>query len=383
MHSSLRRRTRRVLAGLVGAALSLAGAAAIVTTGPASATADARPWVVRHVTGWQVKNQTSTAFTVTGADRAYWNAVRYRGAFGDPAVVRAGNRWYAYATNTGSRKVPVLTSTTLTTWTPVQHVYAPSGRLEAGDALAYAPGWVIYPGAGKGLWAPSVARMGRGYTLAYSGQASWLSGQRHYCIGLARAERPDGRFRPTSSKPLECSPTAPQGAIDPELFVDGGGRNWLLWKFSGVWGHPATIYIRRLNAAGTGWAAGSRATALIKNSHMKNWEGPTIENPSMIRYGGIYYLFFSGGSYKTSSYATGYAVCRSVAGPCRKAGNPIMTTATTTHGGPGGADVFRKGQNLHLVYHAWSGIGASRIRVMHVATLRQRADRSIGLLHAG
>ncbi|MDN5746888.1 MAG: hypothetical protein L0H31_17500, partial [Nocardioidaceae bacterium] len=43
----------------------------------------------------------------------------YRGYFADPDIVKAGNQWFAYATNTSHLRLPTLVSRDLRTWTPV------------------------------------------------------------------------------------------------------------------------------------------------------------------------------------------------------------------------------------------------------------------------
>ena len=47
----------------------------------------------------------------------------------------------------------------------------------------------------------------------------------------------------------------------------------------------------------------------------------------MIRYAGRYYLFYSGAGYANSSYATGYAICDTPLGPCRRVSDrPLLET---------------------------------------------------------
>ena len=112
-------------------------------------------------------------------------------------------------------------------------------------------------------------------------------------------------------------PGSARGVIDPELFVDRG-TPYLLWKREGS---PQEILVRRMNASATRFAAGSRARVLLRPD--RRWEGSTVENPSMIRHRGRYLLFYSGNDWTTRRYATGYAVCASPLGPCRK-GRPLL-----------------------------------------------------------
>ena len=73
------------------------------------------------------------------------------------------------------------------------------------------------------------------------------------------------------------------------------------------------------------------------------WESPLIENPSMIYYAGRYYLFYSGGAYGNSSYATGYAICTTPLGPCTRASTePLLATGGRVAGTGGGARLRRR-----------------------------------------
>ena len=106
--------------------------------------------------------------------------------------------------------------------------------------------------------------------------------------------------------------------IDPSIFRDPRTHHiYLAWAAEGIPHHrKGRLAIRRLNDRGTGWARGSRRHDLL--SFTQRWESVIVENPSMIRYRGTLYLFYSANHYSTSHYATGYAICRTVAGPCTK-----------------------------------------------------------------
>lgn len=294
--------------------------------------------------------------------------VGYGGVFADPDITFYQGTWYAVATNTGGANLPVLTSTDLSHWSA------------AGNGLPAMAGWVRR--SAGGLWAPSIARVGDGWTAAYSAPGGTLGGERHNCIGLARASSPAGPYRPVG-EPL-CYGQSLLGVIDPDVFVDDEGTPWLLWKFSGIRGQrPAGIFIRQLDADGSGFADGSETTELLTRSLA--WEGRTIENPSMVQFRGVTYLFYSGNSWKTSSYATGYAICTDPTGPCVRPGDgaPLLTTASTGKLGPGGASAFRDRESLRLLYHAWAPGRIGSLRGPHVAGLWQRRDGTLELVHPG
>ncbi|WP_157515030.1 glycoside hydrolase family 43 protein [Nocardioides sp. J54] len=323
----------------------------------------------------QLPQQRRPAPVVVAGGSEQWRAgVAYRGYFADPDVVRANGRWYAYATNTAGLRLPTLVSRDLVTWTPLT-----DGAGRAVDPLQPA-GWVRSRGRGKSLWAPGVDKVGNGWTAAYAAPAGTSGGERHNCIGLSRGPSPAGPFRPVG-EPL-CYGQAQLGVIDPDVFVDETGVPWLLWKFSGVVNRrPAGLFIRQLNRDGTGFAEGSETRELLTLS--ERWEGDTIENPSMVQFRGVTYLFYSGSSWERADYATGYAICAGPQGPCvrQNQGLPLLSTATTGHPGPGGASAIVTGKSLRLVYHAWDRVGG--LRRLHVAGLWQREDGTLEVVHPG
>lgn len=123
------------------------------------------------------------------------------------------------------------------------------------------------------------------------------------------------------------------------------------------------------------------------------WEGYTIENSSMIRYQGRYYLFYSGNysgvtdAAGHSAYATGYAICpRGPRAACSRVtvGAPLLGS-TSTEAGPGGASPFIDAAgHLRLVYaFFWPGENRTdqgpsesdhHPRRMNVATLTVNAS---------
>lgn len=301
----------------------------------------------------------------------------YNGPFPDPDIVSYDGRWYAYSTNTAMLHLPTLVSDDLVTWTPITD--------EAGnryDPMPVVGDWVQGGISGpSGLWAPSVAKMGEGWTAAYVGQQSIIDGHRHNCIGLARATAPWGPFVPLGPA-VECPTDMKYGPIDPDLFVDADGRNWMLWKDPGAVGlRPNSIFARQLNPDGTGWADGSTPHEILRLAG--GWEGPIVENPSMIQFRGVYYLFYSGNFYNTDKYATGYAICDTPAGPCtRPSSEPLLHTGNS-HISPGGASAFEDDGSLRLIYHAWVPGRINDLRTIHIAGLWKNDDDTLSVIDVG
>ena len=327
--------------------------------------------------------------------------------FADPSVLVEGGTAYGYATNSifPSINVQVSTSSDLYAWSPPQ------------EAMPETPAWAWRMSVGGEFWAPTVGRFGDRYLLYFAAHHRLAPiFDPGWCIGYAVATSPAGPFTP-GAEPLICGvmaeepisplgPLAPgtpagppgplgqpgtpavpgppvpvtgAGVIDPQVYVAPDGRRYLHFKVIDnryqIWGVPL---------GGDGTTVGAVAFGLVElPDTTTTWErtaGPPrpvtiLENPTMVRHGSgaePYELFYSGGDWRTSDYATGRARCASPLGPC---------TRTTTDqgwlvsrggvGGPGGASTFTglDGQPW-LAYHAWErGLPISNGRRLHVEPL--------------
>jgi beta-xylosidase len=278
-----------------------------------------------------------------GSD-AFTPAQPYRGDFPDPTVWRVGGRFYAAATTVSALNLPVLTSTDLRTWTtrPANDSATPW----LNDALPTAASWArtqVTSGgrAWAATWAQSVLRISTGtFVAAYSVPRA---GDGRRCISLARSAAPMGPYVDATTGPQTCGPA---GVIDPQLFVDRG-QMWMAYKMEDA---PDRLLVRKMNRYATGFAVGSRNHTLLTAS--ASWEGTVVENPAMIRHRKRLYLIYSGHGYGTAKYATGYAVCRTVTGPCVRRSRLLVTGRSLA--GPGGATPFLDvSGRLRLAYHAW------------------------------
>ena len=244
----------------------------------------------------------------------------YTRDFPDPFILKVHGTYYAYATNGNGSNVQTATSTDLTHWQP--------GR----DALPKVGSW-DFPG---NTWAPEVARYGTRYVLYYTASSGTQ------CVGRAVSTTPQGPFHDTFTSALVCQKSL-GGSIDPD---PSGG--YLYWKNDGnSIGMRTRIWAQKLSADGLHLVGPRRA---IEQNGNQVWEGGVVEAPEMIRHGGRYVLFYSGGNYNDDSYAVGYATCAGPLGPCRDAPeNPILKTGCRAHGP--GHNTFADGW---IVYHAWN-----------------------------
>lgn len=272
--------------------------------------------------------------------------------FPDPFVFHDNGVYMALATNALGPNVQLVTSTNLQTW--VAHR----------DALPKLPDWAM-PGR---TWAPSMVKTNRGYVLYYTAhhRTGGIS-----CIGRGFSPTALGPFVDPNPVPLVCQSGYRHGSIDPSPYVDKYGRPWLLWKSEGTPGiEPTRIWSRPLRLDGLEFEGPS--FELLHTDQA--WEGPIIENPSMVWADGKLLLFYSGGRWQDSSYAVNWAHCHGPAGPCTKNLGPWVST-TGPVAGPGGQEFFRGADGkLWMSYHAWD---ASRVGYDAGGRRSMRIDRVV------
>jgi len=274
------------------------------------------------------------ALTACGAGKqAMFTNPVYRGDFPDPFVLKVGDTYYAYGTNSAGKQVQTLTSKDLVHWQP------------GPDALPKLGSWAFI---GE-TWAPEVLKRDDGtYVLYYTANK---------CVGRAVASKPLGPFVDPAQEALVCQPTL-GGSIDASPFRDDNGKLYLLWKNDGnAIGAPTYIYAQRL--APDGLHLVGKRTTLEKND--APWEASVVEGPMLRKHDGRYYLFYSGNVYSGAGYAVGYATCASPLGPCKDAPeNPILKTACAAHGPGHNALIDDGAGQTWIVYHAWDAAYAKR-----------------------
>ncbi|RYE93499.1 MAG: hypothetical protein EOO75_04220, partial [Myxococcales bacterium] len=248
-----------------------------------------------------------------------------------------GDTYYAFATG-GS--VMRRSSKDLITWKGV------------GPALENSP----WKQAGKGFWAPTVYRAKSGKWVLYYSAETDEAGNEQHCIGKATSTTLGGDFSP-GKNPIICESS--RWSIDPSVFRDSDGKDYLLWRQDTA-AHPSgTVFIQRLDADGN--LTGTSKQLLAHDDQEPSWEiqngKGVMENPAMVKHGGVYHLFYSGNVWQTANYANGHARCDTPMGPCQK-----TSTASPWQGskgsmkGPGGADLVKAIDGTLLMYmHGWEG----------------------------
>ena len=277
----------------------------------------------------------------------------YNANFPDPTVTWDGTRYWAYATSTGGSLMPAMSSTDLKTWIP-RPAYSPNPYNADpffNDSFPVPPSWTMggTSRSGKAQWAPGVVSLA-GRWIAYT---SWEVAPGRRCISVASASSPAGPFVDNNPGPLVCD-SDPGGSIDPQPFIDSNGQPYLLWKSAGVPGSaPTKIKSRALSGDGLSFAPGSSPVAILETG--LPWDGNSIENPSMIKHGGVYWLIYSGNEWESANYRMGQAACAGPLGPCGRTSDSPLIENTATEWSPGGGTLFTDtAGRLRIIYQVWN-----------------------------
>ena len=263
--------------------------------------------------------------------------------FPDPFVLEVDGAYFAYATGSAGANIQVARSEDLVRWQ----------RLE--DALPELPDWST-----GDTWAPEVARTSAGFVMYYtlrSLSSVRIDGGYSQCISYAVGPEAAGPFADPNSEPLVCQPDL-GGSIDATFTRDEAEVPHLVWKSDGnCCGLKTRFFIQELQEDGLGLVGKPRDLGLQND---RPWEGGVIEAPTVLRMGGIHYLFYSANDYASADYAVGYATSAAIDGPYRDSEeNPILASppgpaVAGVAAGPGHQSIIEdKAGDLWMLYHAW------------------------------
>ena len=252
--------------------------------------------------------------------------------FPDPAVLRVGSTYYAYATRQGPMNIQASTSNDLIYWSAAQ------------NALPEVPDW-----AQVRTWAPTVIQRGSTFVMWYTTRDK--ASQRQ-CISVATATSPLEPFVDHTSRASICQVDR-AGSIDPEVFTERAGRSYLLWKSEdNAVLKPTALWSAPLSRDGT---AIEGASKLLEASG--GWENYLIEGPAMVEANGRFLLFYGANAWQSTSAAMGYATCQTPSGPCvdTSKDRPWMATGGAMLG-PSGPAFFTDADGAQrMTFHAWDG----------------------------
>ena len=363
--------------------------------------------------------------------KSLWPGTVYDGNFADPFVLpvaeNGGTVYYAYATNSDFRSLPMLRSTDLKTWTVAHYTSDPGWAdrnwvndynpmsdnaipteirefsyqspdlfedernraiwLNVDGFVSRPPTWARpitradddfsgYRWNTHESWAPAVAKLGNTYYAYTSVRARGAKDK--FCIAVASSQSPAGPYRAsTSSKPVVCPSDRLNGVIDPEPFQYKGAW-YLLWKSENSPGKEQGLHAQRLDpATGRLMAKTKPVDLLLRDANANAWEHHAIENPSMATIGGTTYLFYSSGRFwaqgdASSQYSTDYAVCpKGPTAPCTRAevDNRLLASVGSIQG-PGGGSAFQAADgSWKFAYHAYQLNGSPGERQLRIANI--------------
>lgn len=243
-------------------------------------------------------------------------------ALADPTIFLDKGTYYLYGTGRADG-FAVYTSTDLKSW----HLQSRNALLK-GDSYGT-----------KGFWAPQVFKHKGKYFMAYTADEH---------IAIAESNSPLGPFTQKTLKSISLSGKQ----IDPFIFRDSNGDMYL--------------YFVRLQEGNRIFAARLKADMDIDSSTVtacihaeQGWENtanaswPVSEGPTVVKFGSLYYLFYSANDFRNIDYAVGYATSTSPFGPWSKySNNPIISRKNTGQNGSGHGDLFwGKDKKLYYVFH--------------------------------
>lgn len=254
----------------------------------------------------------------------------------DPILYVSAGRYFLFTSGQPGLRplnVPVTSSADFTNWGPVD------------DALPTLPGWAV-PGY---TWAPDVHRFGSTFVLYFTAMLKGTT-PAVQCIGSSVGPSPSGPFVPMAV-PFICQ-LDQGGSIDPRVFTDATGANWMLWKSDqNIAGSatPTKLWSEPLSADGLS-LTGRPADILEPD---RAWQGTIVEAPDMVEAGGAYWVFYSGNWFNQAAYGIGAARCAGPAGPCADTSDLPLLGSNAQGAGPGEASVFVDASGAWLLYSPW------------------------------
>lgn len=196
----------------------------------------------------------------------------------------------------------------------------------------------------SGFWAPQWFRMDDGtWRFLYTANEH---------VAIAEGDSVTAMFAQKEQTAIDPS----EGNIDPFLFRDDNGKYYLYHvRFGG--GNYIWVAEFDINKGTIDKSTLKKCLDITQPwERMHNYDQSNImEGPTVVKWDGVYYLFYSANHYKDPDYAVGYATSKSPTGPWTKyEGNPIIRRDIVGEKGSGHGDVFQgKDGTFYYVYHVW------------------------------
>ncbi len=249
------------------------------------------------------------------------------GYYADPSVKKFGDTYYIYATTDGIK----LASGAPSVWVSKDFVnwYNYELKLQIPDGLT-------------NCWAPDVFQGANGKYYYYMGNCEWGCNIYGYV-----SDSPMGPFVPLNNgQPVIPAGTAKENlpALDAQCLVDDDGS---IYSYFGTWCTSfGGIGVAKINSKDMYTIEN---TGFIPISQVPK----AFEAAYPVKRNGKYFLMYSSGDCRLSSYAVHYSVGDNPEGPFRPGkNNPIL--ATNNDGsidGPGHHAILNEADNYYILYH--------------------------------
>ena len=264
----------------------------------------------------------------------------------DPYILLDGDTYYAYGTG-DANGIAVWTSKNLKEWTRQKELALHKQNTSETQ-------W---------FWAPEVYKKNGQYYMYYSANEH---------LYVATAKQPTGPFRQVG----ECMTQVMLGdekCIDSSVFTDDDGKTWLFFvRFT----DGNCIWMCQLEDDFITPKAETLTKCINVNQAWEDKLGRVNEGPFILKYGGIYYLTYSGNDYRSQDYAVGYAMTRSLQPANGKAptwskfgGNPIVRRVEDLVGTGHHSFFTDKEGRLRIVFHAHDSESEVAPRRMYIGTM--------------
>ncbi len=275
-----------------------------------------------HGSGGQAGHVAVDAGSNDAASLAGTNNPVLPGLYADPQIALFDGVYYIYPTTDGfanwtATTFSVFSSTNLVDWTDRGVI------LNLPRDLTWATGHA---------WAPTITRVGSTYYFYFCADQQ---------IGVATASSPTGPFKDALGHPLIATAAYGTQSIDPFLFTDDDGTNYLYFG-SGTNG-------ARVVKLGADMKSLVGTPANITPSGASG----VVEGSVMFKRNGTYYLQWSEGDTRTAAYQVAYAKAQAPTGPFTRLRVILSQNSTLGILGPGGHTVLAipARDEYYIVYH--------------------------------
>lgn len=249
------------------------------------------------------------------------------GYFADPTVKKFGDTYYIYATGDGIK----LASGQPQVWVSKDFVNWYNYELD-----------IQLPEGLNNCWAPDVVHAPDGKYYYFMGNC-----ERGCNIYGYVSDSPMGPFKPYN----EGLPVIPAGipkrgfpSLDAQMLLDDDGS---LYSYFGTW-------CSSFGGIGFAQIDNKDMHTIVRTSQIPMAEVPkAFEASYPMKRNGKYFLMYSSGDCRLSSYAVHYSVADKPEGPFTPGkNNPILaTSADGKVDGPGHHSVLKMGDDYYIVYH--------------------------------